>query len=270
MATLHGDSIPSLKSLKARYDSIESDLPMNVQTRARRALSWLERAEMEGDDDPDAAFIFYWMAFEAACSGRWIGKRPKREDFERLFEKAADADRRGTIRDCILADDLSDTILEVVANPYVFEPFWKYFSGTAASPDDWQNRLIEDVERASIQLENGNVVEPLAILFERLYVVRDQLIHGEATWNRYVNRSQVEGGAEILASIVPATVALMMDAPDMFDHRSLYPSVESDTAQTVEDVSDYALASDVLRRVRDGRERVFTSEEVRRELGLGD
>ena len=269
MTTAQAVGAPSLKSLKARHESVADELPANIQTRTRRALSWLERAEMEGDD-PDAAFIFYWIAFDAACAGRWLGKSPTRADFMSLFQQAADADGLDAIRDCILANDLSDAILEVVANPYAFEPFWDYFNGTAASADDWRDQLLDDVERTSVDLENGNVADPLATLFERLYVVRNQLILGEATWNRYVNRSQVEAGAEILESIVPALVALMMDAPDMFDHPSRYPSVESDTAQTVEDVSDYALAADVLRRVRNGQERVFTSEEVRQSLGLGD
>ena len=268
MTRAQAGSAPSLKSLKARHETVADELPVNLQTRTRRALSWLDRAQMERDD-PDAAFIFYWIALDAACAGRWLGKPPTRADFKNLFQQAADADGLDAIRDCILADDdLSDAILEVVANPYAFEPFWDYFNGTSASPDDWQGRLLKDVERVSVDLDNGNVAESLAILFKRLYVVRNQLILGEATWNRYVNRSQVEAGAEILASIVPALVALMMDAPHIFDYPSRYPSVESDTARTVEDVSDYALASDVLRRVRNGQERVFTSEEVRQSLGL--
>ena len=269
MTTARADSLLSLKSLKARHESVADELPVNLQTRTRRALSWLERAEMERDDR-DAAFIFYWIAFDAVCAGRWRGESPTQEDFKNLFQQVADAEGLDAIRDCVLDGDFFDMIVEVVANPYVFEPFWDYFNAGAASADDWQNLLIADVERVSVDLENGNVVEPLATLFERLYVVRNQLLHGEATWNRYVNRSQVENGVEILATMVPALVALMMDAPKLFDHPSLYPSVESDTAQTVEDVSDYALASGVLRRVRDGRERVFTSEEVRASLGLED
>ena len=269
-ATLvQGDSELSLKSLKASYDSAQDRLPLNIQTRMRRSLSWLERAQMESDD-PDSAFVFYWIAFDAACAGRWAGRDPTQDDFRYFFQDATDADGQGAIRDCALDDDLRDTMLEVVANPYIFEPFWEYYNGGAASADDWQNLLIDDVERVSVQLDGAKIVKPLAILFERLYVVRCQLVHGEATWNRYVNRSQIEGGVEILASIVPALVALMVDAPHLFDHPSRYPSVESDTAQIVEDVSDYALASDVLRRIRNGRERVFTSEEVRGALGLDD
>ncbi len=37
----------------------------------------------------------------------------------------------------------------------------------------------------------------------------------------------------------------------------------------IEDVEDYYLAIEVLDRVREGKERVYSSEEVRQRLGLG-
>ena len=52
------------------------------------------------------------------------------------------------------------------------------------------------------------------MLFDRLYVLRNQLVHGGATWNSSVNRDQVKDGARILAFIVPIFVDLMMDNPD--------------------------------------------------------
>ena len=36
----------------------------NLTLRSHRGLSWLQRAEM-CDDDPDAKFIFLWIAFNA-------------------------------------------------------------------------------------------------------------------------------------------------------------------------------------------------------------
>ena len=38
----------------------------------------------------------------------------------------------------------------------------------------------------------------------------------------------------------------------------------------IEDMEDYYLAADVLERVRKGQEKVYTAEEVRQSLGLGD
>ena len=38
----------------------------------------------------------------------------------------------------------------------------------------------------------------------------------------------------------------------------------------IDDIEDYYLAADVLERVRGGQEQIYTSAEVRRELGLDD
>jgi RHH-type rel operon transcriptional repressor/antitoxin RelB len=38
----------------------------------------------------------------------------------------------------------------------------------------------------------------------------------------------------------------------------------------LDDLEDYYLAADVLERVRRGKEKVHSSSEVRRDLGLGD
>jgi len=41
-------------------------------------------------------------------------------------------------------------------------------------------------------------------------------------------------------------------------------------AQGLEDVEDYYLASEVLQRINNGQERVYSSAEIRGELGLDD
>ena len=51
--------------LKSKQRKIREDFPENLGLRVHRALSWLQRAEM-AEDDFDAAFIFYWIAFNAA------------------------------------------------------------------------------------------------------------------------------------------------------------------------------------------------------------
>ena len=265
---LSPDNRFTLDSLMAKRDMVEDRLSTDMKTRIRRVLSWLERARQE-QDDQDAAFMFYWIAFESVYAEWTREGREQKANFKRFFEKAVAADTKNTIRDEVLGH-LADTILEVVANPYIFEPFWDYYNGNSDSDDEWQNLLISDVERVSVRLENGDAVEPLAAAFERLCAVRNQLFRGEATWNRYVNRSQIEDGSEILEFIVPALADLMLDKPAVFDRPSRYPSVESDTAETVEDVADYAIAVNVHRRIRDGQERVYSSAEVRKELGLDD
>lgn len=66
----------------------------------------------------------------------------------------------------------------------------------------------------------------LSILFDRLYVLRNQLFHGGATWNSGVNRRQVQDGAQIMAFLVPHFIELMMDDPDAGWGPPYYPVVD--------------------------------------------
>jgi len=54
----------------------------------------------------------------------------------------------------------------------------------------------------------------LSIMLDRLYVLRNQLIHGGATWNGGTNRAQVKDGAAILGVLVPVIIGLMMQGGD--------------------------------------------------------
>ncbi len=52
----------------------------------------------------------------------------------------------------------------------------------------------------------------LSIVLDRLYVLRNQIVHGGATWNGAANRAQVTDGARLMAVVVPTVIELMMDA----------------------------------------------------------
>ena len=42
----------------------------------------------------------------------------------------------------------------------------------------------------------------MGIMFDRLYTLRNQLLHGGATWNSNINRSQISQGAEIMGQVL--------------------------------------------------------------------
>ena len=65
----------------------------------------------------------------------------------------------------------------------------------------------------------------LSFVFDRLYVLRNQLVHGGSTWNSAVNRDQVRDGAVILGFLMPVFVDIMMDHPDEDWGKPFYPVV---------------------------------------------
>ena len=62
-------------------------------------------------------------------------------------------------------------------------------------------------------------------IFIRLYTLRNQLMHGGATWNSSVNRAQVRDGRALLARVLPVMLGVMMNHPAQFEGRPFYPVV---------------------------------------------
>ncbi len=62
----------------------------------------------------------------------------------------------------------------------------------------------------------------------RMYTLRNQLIHGGATWNSRVNRDQLRDCSAFLGKLVPYIIQLMMDNPNVLWGDACYPVVEAD------------------------------------------
>lgn len=201
----------SIEYLKAEWERVQDTLPDELRLRMRRALSWLERAENEKDDD-DAAFIFYWIAFNAAyardrSNDLEMKERHRFGDFiDALF--ALDSDR--TIHNAI-RDRFSESARALLENKFVYRQFWDYVSGRGYR--DWEHRFTREEQTVRRALGHGDTRSVLKTLFDRLYVLRIQLMHGGATWQGSVNRAQVRNGARIMAFLVPLFVSLMMSHP---------------------------------------------------------
>lgn len=209
--------------LHAEWQQIQDRLPEPLGLRVRRALSWVKRAEKE-QDDPDAAFIFYWIAFNAA----YAQDRPRsldsteRQHFSDFFDTVLALDSGHIIYNAIWVR-FSDSIRILLDNKFVFQPFWNHHAGRGN--ENWE-RLFEGSKRGVRKaLADRNTSVILSTLFDRLYVLRIQLMHGGATWRSSVNRAQVRDGARILAFLVPLFVGLMMSRPDVDWGSPDYPVV---------------------------------------------
>ena len=187
----------------------------SLTLRIRRALSWIERGERE-QDDPDAAFIFYWIAFNALYGQANLVNSEERERdiIHAYIGRIVDIDPVGLYREIRngLTDDEIDSLVE---NRYVLAPFW--------SNRNWERTLEGDARRVNRALAWGNAKEVLTILFDRLYVLRNQLVHGGATWDGSMNRGQVRAGKRLIGFIVPRMVDLMMSRPDDDWGKPYYP-----------------------------------------------
>mgnify|MGYP000868663438 CR=1 FL=1 len=92
-------------------------------------------------------------------------------------------------------------------------------------PQHWDEALNDARQRVHRALAQQDTERVLHEVFVRHYTLRNQLMHGGATWNSSVNRAQVRDGRALLARVLPVMLGVMMDHPARFEGRQFYPVV---------------------------------------------
>ncbi|MEQ9039391.1 MAG: HEPN domain-containing protein [Silicimonas sp.] len=216
------------EALKARQRDIRAGFPHDFGLRIHRMISWIGRAELE-PDDPAAAFIFLWIAFNAAYSdgGDLDGERTgERQRFAEFFGKVLEHDFDHLLYRSVWNDE-ARPIRDFIDNRFVFSPFWNFQHGRGA--EDWEARFESGRATFEEALQDGDTAVVLSFLFDRLYMLRNQLIHGGATWNSSVNRDQLECGVTLLGALLPAVAEIMMKFPMADWGRPFFPVVAPST-----------------------------------------
>lgn len=203
------------KALKDRHRRIRDGQPEPLRVRIHRAISWLVRAERE-TDDPDARYIFLWIAFNAAYASEFGFEQAERLLVKQFIDKLLGLDTDNKLHHALFSQ-FSGPIRTLVENKHVFEPFWRALrehDGSGA----WEGSFVSSKKVAMRALMGKETGTLLSIVLDRLYVLRNQLVHGGATWGGMTNRAQVKDGAAILGTLVPIMLEVMMQAGgDDFD-----------------------------------------------------
>ncbi len=203
------------QQLKAHQRQHRQHWGTGVNVRVHRALSWLDRAEQELErQDSDAAFIFLWLSFNAAYANEYEGvtRAKARETYVAFFERLVGYDEQRLIYN-ILWQKYSGAVRSLLENKFVFQRFWDHISGMPGA-DDWQDKFSAAKRASQRALAAQDTVTVLGIVMDRLYTLRNQLIHGGATWNGSWNRTQLRDAVALLSELMPIIITLMMQHGD--------------------------------------------------------
>jgi Apea-like HEPN len=213
--------------LKQRHRQLRQNHPTPLTLRIHRALSWLRRSEMA--DDIDGKFIFLWIAFNAAYAQEMDPAELASEKalFMAFLEKLCSLDKTKLI-DQLIWNEFSGSVRALLDNPYVFPQFWEFQRGRITEAE-WKDRFAQARRAAHAALAGSNAPVLLSVIFQRLYTLRNQLMHGGATWNGSVNREQLRDCTSLLGKLVPIIITLMMDNPDTVWGEAVYPVVSTDS-----------------------------------------
>lgn len=208
--------------LKVQLKRVEEHMTKAAQIRLHRAISWLARAESE-DGDPDARFIFLWISFNAAYAHELGWDTVERDRLAAFLGRLVVLDRDRRLHQALF-QRFSGPIRTLIDNRFVFDPFWRALRTHDAS-NRWETQFAASKKAALAAVVAGDTLRVLSIVFDRLYVLRNQLVHGGATWNGGVNRGQVRDGASILESVIPLLLGLMLEHADQDWGEINYPVV---------------------------------------------
>ena len=218
-----------LETLAQRHQALIAQQRNAFTLRTHRSLSWLQRAETAGGDD-DVAFVCLWIAFNAAYAQDTAGgmdNASERQTFRDFMGQVCRLDADKALS-ALAWQVFPGPIRVLLDNQYVFQPFWDALNnpnGDGSIPQHWREAFDDARLRVQRALAQQDTERVLYEVFVRLYTLRNQLMHGGATWNSSVNRAQVRDGRALLARVLPVMLGVMMDHPAQFEGRPFYPVV---------------------------------------------
>ena len=210
------------RALKQAFDLHGGTHADSARIRIHRAISWFARAEV-AEHDLDARFLFLWIAFNAAYAREFGDEESTRAQFDAFFGRLLELDTERRIAG-LLFERYPGPIRVLMENRFVFHPFWRAVRDHDSS-ERWQEAFMKSRKVALHALMKGETGVVLSIVFDRLYVLRNQLVHGGATWNSGLNRAQVRDGSHILMDVVPVLLALMIANPQADFGEVVYPVI---------------------------------------------
>lgn|SRR5690625_3066062 len=212
------------QQLKTRQREERERYPTHLGLRVHRALSWLQRAANE--EDVDSQFIFLWIAFNAAYATD-IDERKglvEQETFNAFIGKLHELDTQQRFNHLVW-NAYPNAIRVLLDNRYVFAPFWAYQKGLK-SKEEWEDEFVRAKRAAHAAFAKQDTPVVLSIVLSRIYVLRNQMVHGGATWNSSINRNQVRDCLAIMRELVPLLIEIMMDNPNTLWGEANFPPVK--------------------------------------------
>lgn len=211
--------------LRIRFKVISKETEQrfqNYQIRVHRALSWWERArELDAAEHPDGRLLYGWIAFNSLY-GIWDdmsgGPAKDRETWQQFVSRAFDWDVDG-----LLAKQLTqyrEPILKLLENKFLDMQFWRR---REARPNSGRGRY----SRGPSLFVERRWCELLILTWDRIYVLRGQIVHGAATRGSRLNRDTLCSAVELLEAFLAPILHLTIEHGAHDDWPSLcYPPIE--------------------------------------------
>ncbi|EKO3584752.1 hypothetical protein N6B98_000676 [Vibrio metschnikovii] len=215
----------TFNTLKQRHRAERDQYPSALSIRVHRALSWLNKAEQCNDDD--SAFLFLWIAFNSAYAQDFEQKSSfgERGLFQEFLSKLVELDKQQQLS-AIVWEQYSGPIRCILDNEFILQAYWDYQAGRI-DQESWKQARSKAKIAANQALSQNDTASVLSIVFARLYTLRNQMIHGGATFGSSANRQQLRDCTSLLQHLVPTLITIMMNSKQAMWGEPVYPLVDN-------------------------------------------
>lgn len=173
--------------------------------RLRRSISWLDGAQQvesgvkEKDKNLSAQFIFFWISFNALYVRNFDeffdgNFRDGEKEFKKYFDDILIIEGVKTRIHKVFNDDILWEIHSLTKNIFVRSKFWRNYDKIKRF---FQPNVLPKIPRIR------QTRKILHRVFECLYVLRNQLMHGGSTWGSKLNKKQLRLGIKIMQCLLP-------------------------------------------------------------------
>lgn len=209
--------------LKTKLKQIDIKVDENDIIRLHRAVSWVKCAE-EQTDNLDLKFISLWIAFNACYADNELhnSSLTEKKRFKEFIGKLVEYDGKDLFFN-LLWHKFSGPVRLLIDNQFAYKQFWDAERGEKI---DWQRLFIKSKKDSRQYLAHHHVAKLLEVVLDRLYTVRNQLLHGGLTYKSKLNRSQVYDASQILEFLMPVIINIMTTNIDDDWGNINYPVIE--------------------------------------------
>ena len=203
--------------------------------RMQRSISWLLRdLEMSGEKgySDDISFILHWIAFEALYGREQnISMSAKGSSSNGVVKEImtfmTNLEKNETDRQSLInaIHEVWKDVKLLYGNQYINPACWaKYYHGPTKAGKN-HNAFASNNSKAKLPTKKGlndniQLNKLLKELFQRLYQMRNQIFHGNATHKgskKHERATQIASGSRVMHSLMPELIHILLEDMEMFN-----------------------------------------------------
>lgn len=196
------------EEFRIRFSGNLTASTQSIIDRVRRSLSWLRRAAELSDEDRPPRFVDLWIALNALYGQARYAKefRPReREDFMEFVQRLAKPrSAKSQLGQLLSKKHFQVRSRELIQNKYLWNEWW------SKDLDKYREKSGAGLIHFEKSLRNGDAATFLSCLFERLQVLRNQIVHGSSSASTRKSRDALYPAILLLEEILPEFIRLML------------------------------------------------------------